>query len=92
MESEGITVKIIVRAIEEYYDGKQIEEVCRELEIEHEVFIAWLKEYKGVALELMELKIENGRLRKMLIDVILENQFQSNRLNVIKKLRKGSNL
>ena len=92
MESEEITVKVIVWAIEEYYDGKQIEEICREHEIEHEVFINWLKEYKCVALELMELKIENERLRKMLIDVILENQFQSNRLNAIKKLRKGNNL
>lgn len=90
MESERITAKVIVRAIEEYYEGKQIAEICKEHEVEHEVFATWLEEYKCIALELIELKIENERLRKVVIEAILENQSQNDRLNAIRKLRKGN--
>ncbi|MCZ4244158.1 hypothetical protein [Pedobacter punctiformis] len=88
MKPEKITAKTIIKAIEDYYSGKQIIEICKDYEIEQEVFAIWLEEYKCVALELIELKIENERLRKLVIDTILESQSPNERLMAIKRLRK----
>ena len=66
------SLKTIVNAIEQYYEGKQIKNICKDFQIEHELFNSWLAEYRHIAVELIELKKENEKLRKMFIDLILK--------------------
>ncbi|KQC00123.1 hypothetical protein [Pedobacter sp. Hv1] len=74
MENDQTPVKMIVKAIEAYYNGKQLQQICEEHEIEQEVFHNWLLEYKHLAIEIMELRIENERLRKIYVDLSLKHQ------------------
>ena len=82
---QQITVKDIIRAIEEYYGGKKLEQICEEYEIEHVVFENWLLEYKQITVEIMDLRLENERLRKLFVDTVLINQTLSKRLEKYKK-------
>lgn len=78
MENDQTPVKMIVKSIEEYYSGKQLKQICDEHEIEQEVFHNWLAEYKHLVIEIMELRIENERLRKIFVDLSLKHQSLSN--------------
>ncbi|WP_199141624.1 hypothetical protein [Pedobacter sp. ASV12] len=86
---EDISVKQIVIAIEQYYDGKQIQEICDEYEIECFVFDNWLKEFKQIALEMMQMRNENHRLRKLFIEASLKNDSLNQRLQKLIWLRRN---
>lgn len=73
MDSRKIPVNEIVHAIEAYYRGKQIDDICATYMIAVVTFYNWLAEYKQVALELRMLKIENERLREVLIDFVISH-------------------
>lgn len=87
MSIKQITVKDIIRAIEEYYGGKKLEQICEEYEIEHLVFENWLLEYKQITVEIMDLRLENDRLRKLFVDTVLINQSLSKRIEKYKKVK-----
>jgi putative transposase len=57
--------------------GKTISEVVRQLEISEMTYYEWRKEYGGLRVDqakrLKELEQENGRLRKVVADLTIDN-------------------
>lgn len=86
---EDISVKQIVIAIEQYYNGRHIQEICDEHQIERFVFDNWLKEFKQITLEMMEMRNENERLRKLFIEASIKNDSLSQRLEKLVWLRRN---
>jgi len=61
------SIKKIVNAIELYYEGKPVKQICKKFEIEPETFSIWIAEYSQIAIEFMELRKENEALKKILM-------------------------
>lgn len=74
LNEDPLRAKIAIDAIQDYYNGRSIDMVCAANEITRAVFDNWLLYFKVVALEIMELKTENERLRKMFVDLSLASQ------------------
>ena len=74
LNEDPTRVKNAVDAIQSYYNGRPIEMICAENEITRAVFDHWLRYFKVVALEIMEMKTGNERLRKMFVDLSLASQ------------------
>jgi len=57
--------------------GKTITEVARQLEVSEMTYYKWRKEYGGLRVDqakrLKELEAENGRLRKVVADLTIDN-------------------
>lgn len=68
------SLKTMVVAIEKYYGGESIKLICKELEIDQPTFNTWLAEYRHIAVEFIDLKTENEKLRKMFVDLTLKYQ------------------
>ncbi len=57
--------------------GKNIPEVCREIEVSEQTYYRWRQKYGGMNPEMVKelrgLQKENARLRKLVADQALEN-------------------
>ncbi len=57
--------------------GMQMPQVCRKLGVTEQTYYRWRKEYGGVRTDqvkrLKELEKENGRLKKVVADLTLDN-------------------
>ena len=57
--------------------GVKIPQVCRKLEVTDQTYYRWRKEYGGVRTDqfkrLKELEKENGRLKRVVADLSLDN-------------------
>jgi putative transposase len=57
--------------------GKNIPEVCREIEVSEQTYYRWRQKYGGMSPEMVKelrgLQKENARLRKLVADQALEN-------------------
>jgi len=57
--------------------GKAIPEVCKAIEVTEQTYYRWKKEFGGLQLDqakrLKELEKENGRLKKIVADLSLDN-------------------
>jgi putative transposase len=88
MKKSRFSEEQIVRALQEQEAGKKtIAVLCRELGIAQATFHVWKKKYGGLqvneARRLRALEAENGKLKKMLAELMLENQAVK---DVLKKL------
>ena len=58
--------------------GQSTGEVCRKLGISEQTYYRWRKEYGGLKVDqakrLKELERENGRLKRLVADLTLDNQ------------------
>ena len=58
--------------------GMDVDEVCRKIEVTKNTYYRWRKEYGGLRVDqahrLKELEKENGRLKKLVADLSLDNQ------------------
>jgi putative transposase len=74
------TPEQIIRKLEEGHRqlaaGKELEEVCRHLEIAESTWHRWLAQYGGMkaheAKRLKELEVENARLKKLVANQALD--------------------
>jgi putative transposase len=78
----------ILRQVEvEQSKGKKIEEACREAQITPHTYYRWRKEYGGMPVDqakrLKELEKENGKLKRLVADLTLDNQ-------MLKEVAKGN--
>ena len=59
-------------------EGKTVEEVAKALEVSENTFHRWRNQYGGMkadeAKELRHLRDENGRLKRLVADLTLDNQ------------------
>ena len=58
--------------------GQSVDEVCRKIEVTKNTYYRWRREYGGLRVDqahrLKELEKENGRLKKLVADLSLDNQ------------------
>jgi transposase-like protein len=82
MKGRRHTPEQVVRKLREadrlLAEGKSVAEVAKELGISEYTFSRWRNQYGGMkaddAKELRRLKDENGRLKRMVADLSLDNQ------------------
>jgi len=57
--------------------GKNVREVCKQLEVTEQTYYRWRKEYGGLRMDqakrLRELERENSRLKRVVADQALDN-------------------
>ena len=67
--------------------GAQVADVWRKLEISEQTYYRWRKEYGGMRVDqakrLKELEQENGRLKKLVADLSLDNA-------ILKEVNRGN--
>jgi putative transposase len=67
--------------------GRPVAEVCKQLMVSEKTYFRWRKEYGGLKLDqvrrMKELEQENGRLRKAVSDLTIDNQ-------ILKEVAKGN--
>jgi putative transposase len=88
MKKSRFSEEQIVRALQEQASGsKTIVGLCRELGISQATFHKWKLKYSGLnvneARRLKELETENSKLKRMVADLMLENEAVK---DVLKKL------
>jgi len=71
------TEQQIVAILKEGEAGVPAKEICRKHNISDATFYTWRKKYRGMETEdnrrLMQLEAENGKLKRLLADSILDN-------------------
>jgi transposase-like protein len=81
MSSRKHSTEQIIRKLREaeveLAKGRSIREVCKHLGVTDQTYYRWRKEYGGIrtdqARRLKELERENGRLKKVVADLTLDN-------------------
>ena len=81
MSSRKHSTEQIIRKLREaeieLAKGRSVREVCKQLGVTDQTYYRWRKEYGGIrtdqARRLKELERENGRLKKVVADLTLDN-------------------
>jgi putative transposase len=78
MKRKRFTEEQIIKALKEVDGGAEVRDVCRRLGVTEQSFYRWRRKYGGLevneAKRLRELETENGRLKQMVADLMLDNQ------------------
>ena len=78
MKRKRFTDEQIIKALQEVDGGGVAREVCRRLGVTETTFYRWRQKYGGLevneAKRLRELEHENGRLKRIVADLVLDNQ------------------
>jgi putative transposase len=78
MKRKRFTEEQIIKVLKEADGGAEVRDVCRRLGVTEQSFYRWRRKYGGMdvseAKRLRELEIENGRLKRMVADLLLDNQ------------------
>ena len=77
MKKSKHTESQIVKVLQEYENGRNVEDICLDLGIHKATFYNWKKRYSGMDAthlsELKALKEENARLKKMYAELAMDN-------------------
>ncbi len=81
MSSRKHSTEQIIRKLREaeveLAQGRSVHDVCKQLGVTNQTYYRWRKEYGGIrtdqARRLKELERENGRLKKVVADLTLDN-------------------
>ena len=81
MSSRKHSTEQIIRKLREaeveLAKGRSVRDVCKQLGVTDQTYYRWRKEYGGIrtdqARRLKELERENGRLKKVVADLTLDN-------------------
>lgn len=78
MKQKRFTEEQIIKALKEVDGGAEVRDVCRRLGVSEQSFYRWRRKYGGLevseAKRLRELETENGRLKRAVADLTLDNQ------------------
>ena len=78
MKGKTHSTEEIVRILRQADDGETAQAICRKHNISEQTFYLWKKKYGDMELasakRLMALEKENGELKKMLAEAMLENR------------------
>ncbi len=78
MKQKRFTEEQIIKALKEADGGAEVRDVCRRLGVSEQSFYRWRRRFGGLevsdAKRLRELETENGRLKRMVADLLLDNQ------------------
>ncbi len=68
----------VIKAIKEHEGGRKAEDIVRDLGISQGTFYKWKQKYGGMEASevkrLKDLELENGRLKRLLADMILDKE------------------
>jgi putative transposase len=82
MKKSRFTESQITQALKEYEAGKNVLDICRELQINRNTLYNWKKKYSGMDSELLrrfkELERENAELKRMYADLSLDHRILKN--------------
>ena len=82
MNKSKFTESQITGALKEYEAGKKVEDICRQLSINHNTFYNWKKKYSGMDSELLrkfkDMERENAELKRMYADLSLDHRILKN--------------
>jgi putative transposase len=82
MKKTRFTESQIASTLKEYDAGKNVLDICRELQISRNTFYNWKKKYSGMDSELLrrykELERENSELKRMYADLSLDHRILKN--------------
>ena len=82
MNKSKFTESQITGALKEYEAGKNVEDICRQLSINHNTFYNWKKKYSGMDAELLrkfkDMERENAELKRMYADLSLDHRILKN--------------
>jgi putative transposase len=82
MKKSRFTESQITGALKSHEAGKSVQDICRELGINHNTFYNWKKKYSGMDSELLrkfkELERENAELKRMYADLSLDHRILKN--------------
>ena len=77
MKQSQFTERQIISALKEYEQGIKIVDIASRLGISEKTFYRWKRKYGGMDINelkrIKELKQENSKLKKMFVDMALEN-------------------
>ena len=78
MKRKRFTEEQIIKALKEVDGGAEARDVCRRLGVTEQSFYRWRRKFGGMdvsdARRLRELETENGRLKRIVADLLLDNQ------------------
>lgn len=78
MKVKRYTEEQIIGALKEVERGRAAAEVCRRMGVAEATFYRWRQKYGGLevseAKRLRELEQENSRLKRVVADLVLDNQ------------------
>ena len=78
MKRNRFTEQQIIGALKEHESGADVGQLCRRMGISRVTLYAWKKKYGGMdvseAKRLRKLEDENGRLKRAVADLTLDNQ------------------
>ena len=78
MKKTRYTESQIVKALKEVEGGRKVKDLCREYGISEATYYSWKSKYGGMdvsdAKRLKALEAENGRLKRLLAESMLENE------------------
>ena len=78
MPKKGHTEEQIITALKQYEGGEKTADICRKLAISQATFYMWKKQYAGLGVqelrELRQLREENGRLKRLVADLSLDDR------------------
>lgn len=78
MKRSRFTEEQIIGALKEHESGAEVGQLCRRLGISRNTLYAWKKQFGGLdvgeAKRLRKLEEENGRLKRAVADLTLDNQ------------------
>ena len=77
MKGRKVDTAVIIAALKEHEAGLPAAEICRRLGVADNTFYRWNSKYGGLELaeaqRLQELELENGKLKRIVADLLLEN-------------------
>jgi putative transposase len=75
MPKKAHTEEQIVAVLRQGEAGEKVAEICRKVGISEGTYYAWKKQYAGLGIselrELRQLREENGRLKRLVADLII---------------------
>lgn len=78
MKKSKFTEAQILKVLKMQEEGKKVSEICREFGISEPTFYNWKSKFGGMTLSelqrIKELEAENGRLKRLVADLSLDNQ------------------
>lgn len=78
MKRKRFTEEQIIKALKEVDGGAEARDVCRRLGVTEQSFYRWRRKFGGMdvseAKRLRELEVENGRLKRLVADLMLDNE------------------
>ena len=78
MKKKRFTEEQIIGSLKEHESGAKVDDICRRMGISVGTFYNWRSKYGGLevneAKRLKELESENGKLKKLLAEKLLEKE------------------